>query len=911
MTTSHLRTSTWLGFLSSLCTLAVVTVLFSCAPGPAGAQWRVPWTTLSTATGELPPPNGGNEQTSCLVADVDGDGTMDFFITDRSVAPSVILYRRQPGGWQKCIVEANQLEIEAGGDAADIDGDGDLDVVFGQDYRGGDVWWWENPGAQLDPSVPWVRRLIKSGGHQQHDQRFGDFNGDGRLEFATWVNLDNVVEIYEIPAAPTISPWPRVAVIPATGEGMDVADVDLDGKADLLIGGHWIRHVSGTNYQKYVIDDAYTSTCIKAGQFIPGGRPEILQNSADDIGPLAFYRYDGSAWQKTVLISQVDHGHTLEVGDFDQDGHLDFFAAEMGNPGAGVNCKAWIGYGDGTGQFSLETIRTGFGNHMSRVADLDGDGDLDIVMKPFIQGAPRVDVLLNDHTTLDAWTRHVIDSQKPWQAVFIAAGDLDRDGCQDIVTGGWWYRNPGSPGGAWTRNTIGTPLNNLAALYDFDGDGDLDVLGTQGQGSDPDARFVWAQNDGAGVFTIRTNISAGQGDFLQGVAVARFAGGGPLEVALSWHVEGQGVQMLTVPANPAVDTWPWRVVSAQSQDEQLTAGDIDRDGDLDLLLGTQWLRNDAASWSLQTLNGSAGMPDRNRLADVNKDGRLDAVVGFEGVSTLAKLVWYEQPVSLTNAWTEHLITNLVGPMSVDVADLDRDGDIDVVVGEHDPANPASARLIIFENRDGVGGSWQPHVVYTGDEHHDGAQLVDIDGDGDLDIISIGWGHSQVLLYENLAASASVSQLAPSAIIGRSFVVRFGGIPGGNYTIEWSDSLNGPWTKAADMTAPLTDMGFGVGVFEFSQPVGEVPARFYRAYGPSPSTFSLPGVVDPSLVVRFGGIPGRTYTIESSNGPNGPWTKFINVTAPVTDRGGGVGVFEFSQPVRKVPARFYRASFPSY
>jgi hypothetical protein len=42
------------------------------------------------------------------------------------------------------------------------------------------------------------------------------------------------------------------------------------------------------------------------------------------------------------------------------------------------------------------------------------------------------------------------------------------------------------------------------------------------------------------------------------------------------------------------------------------------------------------------------------------------------------------------------------------------------------------------------------VVYTGDEHHDGAQVADIDGDGDLDIISIGWSHDRVLLYENKA-----------------------------------------------------------------------------------------------------------------------------------------------------------------
>ncbi|HTG45668.1 MAG TPA: VCBS repeat-containing protein, partial [Verrucomicrobiae bacterium] len=521
-----------------------IAIFFSCSTASfTAAQSRVPWIILSSTTGDLPSPNGGKEQTSCVVADIEPDGDTDFFITDRSVAPSVILYRRQAGGWQKCIVEASRLLIEAGGDAADIDGDGDLDVAFGQDNSGGDLWWWENPGAALDPATPWVRRLIKSGGVQQHDQRFGDFDGDGRLEFATWVNGSRTVEIYEIPLNPKASSWTRVAVIPASGEGMDVADVDLDGKMDILIGGHWIRHEGGTTYQKNVIDGNYTNTRIKAGQFIPGGRPEVLLNSGDSAGPLNFYRYNGSAWQKTVVISQVDHGHTLEVGDFDQDGHLDFFAAEMGSPGAGANCKAWIGYGDGAGNFSLEIIRTGICNHMSRVADLDGDGRLDILMKPYSQGAPRVDVLLNRHATsklsLNSWVRRVIDTQKPWQAVFITSGDINRDGLQDIVTGGWWYRNPGSPSGAWTRNTIGTPLNNFAVVSDFDNDGDLDILGTQGQGSVSDARFVWARNNGSGSFTILNNVSTAQGDFVQGAAVGRFSSGGPLEVALSWHSGGQ------------------------------------------------------------------------------------------------------------------------------------------------------------------------------------------------------------------------------------------------------------------------------------------------------------------------------------------------------------------------------------
>lgn len=82
--------------------------------------------------------------------------------------------------------------------------------------------------------------------------------------------------------------------------------------------------------------------------------------------------------------------------------------------------------------------------------------------------------------------------------------------------------------------------------------------------------------------------------------------------------------------------------------------------------------------------------------------------------------------------------------------MDHDGDWDVVVGEHNLANPGTARMLIYENTNGSGTAWDQHIVHTGDEHHDGAHVVDIDNDGDLDIVSIGWGHSRVVLYENLA-----------------------------------------------------------------------------------------------------------------------------------------------------------------
>jgi hypothetical protein len=66
----------------------------------------------------------------------------------------------------------------------------------------------------------------------------------------------------------------------------------------------------------------------------------------------------------------------------------------------------------------------------------------------------------------------------------------------------------------------------------------------------------------------------------------------------------------------------------------------------------------------------------------------------------------------------------------------------------------------------------------------------------------------------------------------NFVVRFAGVPGLTYTVEAASAITGPWTKTANLVAPSTDQGYGVGVFQFTEPADGDGARFYRTVYPA-------------------------------------------------------------------------------
>ena len=546
---------------------------------------------------------------SVKIADVDGDSNVDV----------VVAFKRDDsiswfaGSGDGAFGPGNDIQSAIDGPeeiaVGDLDGDGDVDIATAV-WDGNQIVWHENNGDGTFAN----QHILTNGSQMGTSVDIVDLDGDG--------DLDVISSTFRIN--------------------------DSDNSEDKV---SWFDNTDGNGTFKREQFIAFNSTAgvrtVIAADLDTDGDSDVVSVSQFD-NKISWYQNDGSArfGRQLSIASDASAAASVEVVDINGDGHLDVLAGAYSDNGA-----SWY-EGNGTGIFSKEKVITNSALQLQKAiaGDIDGDGDADVLSAS--SGDDKIAWYENLNGSGEFGAEKVI-TRFANGAVDVRVADLDGDDDLDVLTASYvdatfaWYENIDGKGTFSDINVLARPQLGAEWIYpqDIDGDGDLDVLGAGYGTPESDAgKVVWFENtDSQGSFSTARTIHQGNsptsvraididGDQDQDIVIALNGNS-----TLIWYENMNGSF-----ANPET------IAFALLRVEALEIADIDGNGTEDIVTaGTNsvvWIERTLGGFQQHTLSTSGDVSGVFNLhvEDIDGDGDQDV---FAASVYDSKISWYRNESS--------------------------------------------------------------------------------------------------------------------------------------------------------------------------------------------------------------------------------------------------------------------------